>query len=74
MHSSFRRLPQGAQVTLVLENGFEKKFRLRKSVPKKCSRPRQLCIVCLKVIHKNSKNFLTKICKDCYSPVGGDSK
>ncbi len=57
---------EGAEVTMQDKFGNEKKIRLRKSVPKKCSTPRQICIKCtVSVIHKNSKNYDLKICEDC---------
>lgn len=61
-----RKQPTGEVVTLVTESGREKKIRLRSTVPKKCSSPRQICIKCtVQTIHKNSKNYDSKICEKC---------
>lgn len=41
-------------------------FRKYKAIPKGCSVPRQICIVCREErIHKLSPNYSSKVCKDC---------
>lgn len=58
-------------VTKKKEDGKIKKFeiKLRKNKPKKCSTPRRVCIICkTAIIHKLSKNYADKVCKDCLGP------
>lgn len=51
-------LPDGTQKKI--------KIRLNKSLPFGCKTAKRICIKCLtKVIHKNDKNYDSKICKDC---------
>lgn len=49
--------------------GFKKESRKKKKNVKrkyKCSTVRRVCICCAtQVIHKNDKNYNSKICKDC---------
>lgn len=60
-----RKKRQGRRINGSI-NGKPAGFRLAKSLPKHCSRPRQICIRCLiVVIHKNDKNYGSKICKHC---------
>lgn len=49
---------------VILNNGTV--LTLCKNLPKKCSVPRRICIKCLKtVIKKHSKEYESKVCKDC---------
>lgn len=44
----------------------KKMYRACKYVPKGCSRAKRVCVSCMKnIIHKNSKNYESKICKEC---------
>lgn len=44
----------------------------RRTVPKRCSRPRRICIVCRRaVIHKNDRQYELKICKACWDGSRG---
>lgn len=62
----FGSMPTGETVTLVTKYGLQKKITLRKTVTKKCSTPRQICIKCTaSVIHKNSKSYALKVCEGC---------
>lgn len=47
-------------------SGRSKPFHIRKTVPRKCSSPKRICIVCkTKAIHKNDQQYEKKICFSC---------
>lgn len=60
------RLKRARALVTSQKTGKPRVQRVTKTIPKKCSTPRRICLVCQKnSIHKLSKNYDSKVCSDC---------